>query len=164
MNGEACKSIPCEARAALAERQAALVRALTTGEPVEGFDPDQVRRSAFALRSKRRRAAARAWPTLTAALGERFPSLFDRYAQSHSLPAAGPLADGYLFARSLQKEESLPEKAVRELLWFELTHVLRPEGRLQLRQAAFRIHAVPGGWLIGVRVPGFARVWRLRRV
>ncbi len=87
----------------LAQRQAALVAALTGNGPVpEGFDAARVRAAAEALAAKRARACLQAWPGLRALLGADFRAHFDAYAVGSSIPeAGGPLADGRRFVREL---------------------------------------------------------------
>ncbi len=76
-----------DARAVLAARQRALVRALLVDGPVpEGFDPHRVGVEAAALRSKRRSIAAGVRPDLADLLGERFRPLFDTWARDHPKP------------------------------------------------------------------------------
>lgn len=119
-----------EELSALAQAQAALVRSLTTpAAPPPGFDTHRVTVSAQALVKKRIRTVARAWPRLTAALGDQYETRFQAYALRQPLPRhGGPLADGYGFARFLKANGELPEAGRWEIFVVELGHVLRPDG------------------------------------
>ena|SRR5688572_19248904 len=105
-------------RAELASRQARLVGALTAAAPPPaGFDAARVTVAAAALRGKRRRGAARAWPALATALGAQFRELFDAYAPASPYPAdGGPAADARAFAEHLARSGRLPSAARLELL------------------------------------------------
>src|SRR4051812_48216047 len=85
-----------ETRTLLAQKQAELVAALARqAAPPAGFNADRVRAAAASLAGKRRHAVARAWPSVPAALGERYAERFDTYAATAPLPRlGGPLADG----------------------------------------------------------------------
>lgn len=107
-----------DARARLAWEQARLVNALTAAAPAPaGFDAARVSLAAVALRNKRRRAVARAWPGLAGSLGGQFRDLFDAYALESPYPAGGgPAADGRDFAEHLDRLGRLPPRARPELL------------------------------------------------
>ena len=107
-----------DARARLASQQARLVNALTAAAPApDGFDAARVGLAAVTLRNKRRRAAARAWPGLSAALGPQFRDLFDAYALASPHPAeGGPAADARAFAEHLARSGKLPPSARLEVL------------------------------------------------
>ncbi len=80
------------ARAALAERQHALLAALVAGGPLPaGFDPDEVRAQAVALAAKRRDTVARVAPEPAQLLGPDFGPLFLRYARRR--PQSGGYRD-----------------------------------------------------------------------
>ncbi|WP_371479131.1 hypothetical protein [Kitasatospora sp. NBC_00315] len=77
------------ARAALADRQAALLAALVGGGPVPpGFDPAQVRAQAAGLAAKRRDTVARVVPEPALLLGPAFGPLFLRYARQCPQPGS----------------------------------------------------------------------------
>lgn len=104
----------------LADRQAALVAALTAGAPVPpGFDPRLVEAARVALLSKRAGEVARSWPMLAAGYGSAWQREFAAWAAAR--PTRGSLRDGWDLARGLG--ESLPaaagaELAAREAGWF----------------------------------------------
>jgi hypothetical protein len=83
--------------------QADLVRALVAGGPAPaGFDAAAVEAAARSLIGKRRREAARAWPAVSACLGEEYGAFFDAHARRTPPPLeGGPLADGRAFVRSI---------------------------------------------------------------
>ncbi|WP_327149123.1 hypothetical protein [Nocardia sp. NBC_01329] len=82
----------------LADRQAALVRALVAGEPVPpGFDPAGVHATAQALRYKRAREVAVRYPGLVHAAGPDFTTRFVEWARAR--PRSGTAADAVRFAR-----------------------------------------------------------------
>jgi len=91
-------SRPPGAPGSLAERQAALVRALVAGGPnPEGFDPDRLAATSVGLRRKRARGVAHVWPTLRS-----LPEFESRYADWAQGRTPGPAADdGAAFALSL---------------------------------------------------------------
>src|SRR5262249_22125644 len=95
--------LSAETRRRLADSQAELVQGLTGRGPLPaGFDQERVRIAAEALARKRLRSAARAWPALHRALGEKFAPHFEEYAASAPLPReGGPLADGRAFVQFL---------------------------------------------------------------
>lgn len=88
-----------EARARLATKQAELVAALAgrAAAPAE-FDAVRLQAAAASLATKRRHAVARAWPSLTEALGDDFEERFRCFAAATPLPRfGGPVADGRAF-------------------------------------------------------------------
>ena len=107
-----------DARVALASQQARLLGSLTAAAPPpHGFDAARVVVAAATLRNKRRRSVARAWPSLTTSLGERFRDLFDAYASASPHPAeGGPAADARAFAEHLDRSRRLPPSARLELV------------------------------------------------
>jgi hypothetical protein len=152
-----------EARARLAQAQAELLRALTTGgAPPPGFDTAQLGVAAAALAAKRRREAAHAWPALVAALGPCFAPLFADFASRVPLPVhGGPLADGRAFARDLQARGALPDAGRLEALLVDLRYLRRLDGLVPRRGVAVR-----AAWLrqdrrvvLGVRLPGLGVRW-----
>lgn len=105
----------------LADRQAALVAALTCGTPVpDGFDPARVEAARAALLRKRAGEVARHWPLLAAGLGARWKPEFAEWAAAR--PTRGSLRDGWDLARDLLARDALPalagaELAAREAAW-----------------------------------------------
>ena len=98
----------------LAERQAALVKALTCGAPVpSGFDSRLVEVARVALLRKRAGEVARQWPELAAAFGPRW--LREWSAWAAAWPTRGSLRDGWDLARDLAARGSLPREAGAEL-------------------------------------------------
>ncbi|WP_063814500.1 hypothetical protein [Nocardia fusca] len=82
----------------LADRQAALVRALVVGEAVPaGFDPAAVGAAAHALRHKRAREVAARHPELVHATGPDFTERFVEWARNR--PKDATAADALRFAR-----------------------------------------------------------------
>ncbi len=109
----------------LAERQAALVQALTAGRPVpDGFDGARVEAARVALLRKRAGEVARQWPMLAAGLGPRWTGEFAGWAAAR--PTRGSLRDGWDLARDLRHRGRLPALAAGELAEREVT--LRYDG------------------------------------
>jgi hypothetical protein len=90
--------------------QSSLAEALLKGESkLRGFDAERMQVASQALANKRRREAARAWPTVARWLGNDFASQFDRYSKQTPPPEnGGPLADGWAFLRCLEAADRLP--------------------------------------------------------
>jgi hypothetical protein len=81
----------------LADRQAALVRALVAGEAVPpGFDEDAVQAAAHALLHKRARETAARYPALVAATGPDFTVRYIGWARDR--PKSNTAADAHRFA------------------------------------------------------------------
>ncbi|MGX6607820.1 hypothetical protein ACWKSP_37700 [Micromonosporaceae bacterium Da 78-11] len=105
----------------LADRQAELVEALTSGGPVpDGFDGFRVEAARVALLRKRAGEVARQWPLLAAGLGGGWMPEFLAWAAAR--PTQGSLRDGWDLARSLRAQGRLPavaeeELSVREVAW-----------------------------------------------
>lgn len=98
----------------LAERQQALVAALTAGAPVPpGFDDRLVEAARVALLRKRAGEVARHWPELRHSLGDRWMREWTTWAATR--PTQGSLRDGWDLARSLQTRGELPRAAGAEL-------------------------------------------------
>lgn len=123
----------------LADRQEALVAALTSGGPIpDGFDERLVGVARTALLRKRAGEVARHWPRLAAALGPQWTSSFATWAATR--PTRGSLRDGWDFARSL--DPGLPalaaeELAAREALWrYDGVRPPRPRRLPALRRAS----------------------------
>jgi hypothetical protein len=101
----------------LAAAQAALVRALVAGGPTPaGFDPTRVAATATALRRKRARQVAKAFPALAQSLGDGFTTRFQAYAAANPPPSAGTLSDGLRFAKTLTRTGELVGEARVERL------------------------------------------------
>jgi hypothetical protein len=105
----------------LADRQAALVQALTAGREVPaGFDGARVEAARMALLRKRAGEVARQWPMLATGLGPRWMAEFTGWAAAR--PTQGSLRDGWDLARELLGRGELPalaagELAEREAVW-----------------------------------------------
>jgi len=98
----------------LADRQAELVAALTSGGPVpEGFDARLVDVARVALLRKRAGEVARHWPSLAAAFGRGWTAEFARWAATR--PTRGSLRDGWDLARDLAARAALAPSAAAEL-------------------------------------------------
>jgi hypothetical protein len=98
----------------LADRQAALVAALTSGAPVpKGFDARLVEVARVALLRKRAGEVARQWPRLAAGFGPRWTTEFAAWAAAR--PTQGSLRDGWDLARELVARDALPPLAAAEL-------------------------------------------------
>jgi len=102
-------------RAAYAEQQSRLLRALLRGEPPDGFDSANAAAASVVLRRKRARTVARALPVLAHDLGARFEPLFDAYARGALVTEGGGLRDGLRFARALPCDARLGDGARREI-------------------------------------------------
>jgi hypothetical protein len=139
----------------LADRQAALVEALTSGQPVpSGFDGFRVEAARVALLRKRAGEVARQWPMLAAGFGERWKREFAEWAAAR--PTRGSLRDGWDFGRDLLARDALPavaaaELAEREAAWrYDGETAPRPRRGPAVRSAA---------GVIVVQVAGWVRVW-----
>jgi hypothetical protein len=98
----------------LAARQAGLVAALVTGEPVpHGFDVARIDATRRALLRKRAGEAATAWPLLAASLGAEWPRVFAAHHAGHE--PSGALRDGWDVARALHRRGELSTAAGAEL-------------------------------------------------
>jgi len=131
-------------RGAYAAGQAALLEALLRGDEFPpGFVAAQAEAAGSALRRKRGRAVAHAWPALALWLGETFDARFDAFDRSAGAAAAGePLPDGLAFARWLQaaggvlgddvRAEILLGRAAlrRRGVWVRAARLRRPYPRL----------------------------------
>jgi hypothetical protein len=105
-------------RSGYAARQARLLDALLRGDDYPaGFAAAQADAAGRALRRKRARAVARAWPALTLDLGDASGTRFDAFARGTRAPASGdPLRDGLAFVRWLEHDTRLGDDARAELL------------------------------------------------
>ena len=94
-------------RGAYAERQAQLLDALLRGDDFPpGFVAADADAAGVALRRKRGRAVAHAWPALALCLGDAFETRFDDFDRGAGASASGePLRDGLAFALSLAEED-----------------------------------------------------------
>jgi hypothetical protein len=122
----------------LAERQAELVAALTSGAPVPpGFDDRLVRAARVALLRKRAGEVARQWPALAAAYGASWPREFARWAARR--PTQGSLRDGWDLARDPGvplPASAREELAAREVAWrYDGASAPRPRRAPALRSA-----------------------------
>jgi hypothetical protein len=81
------------------------------------------------------RSVARAWPALTASLGDAFPARFAVFAAKTPLPAqGGPLADGLAFARGVPNA-GISDAARIEFLAVDLRYrVVGQDGSLERRR------------------------------
>src|SRR3954454_7802226 len=94
----------------LADRQAELVEALTSGKPVpEGFDGFRVEAARVALLRKRSGEVARHWPMMAAGFGARWPRELARWAAAR--PPRGSLRYGWDLARDVAERTALPAAA-----------------------------------------------------
>ena len=125
----------------LAQRQAELVAALTSGAAVPpGFDARLVEVARVALLRKRAGEVARQWPDLARALGPAWAGRWARWAATR--PTRGSLRDGWDLARDLAARGELPsaagaELAAREaLLHYDGANPPRPRRVPALRRAA----------------------------
>jgi len=104
----------------LADRQAGLVAALTSGAPVpNGFDARLVEVARVALLRKRAGEVAKQWPMLAAGLGGGWIREFTRWAAAR--PTQGSLRDGWDLARELAARDALPAMAGEEMATREAT-------------------------------------------
>nr|WP_296071228.1 hypothetical protein [uncultured Actinoplanes sp.] len=104
----------------LATRQARLVEALTSQNPVpEGFDTVRFEAARAALLRKRAGEVSRQWPMLAAGFGDAWKRTFARWAATR--PTRGSLRDGWDLARDLLARDALPRVAAAELAAREAT-------------------------------------------
>lgn len=154
-------------RGAYAARQAQLLDALLRGGHFPaGLVAAQADAAGTALRRKRGRAVAHAWPALALSLGDAFAASFVAFArrtdESCTLdPSGSPLLDGLEFARSIEAagppldddvrvEILLTRAALRQRgLWLRLVRLQRPHPRLLV------VARLPSGGLVhrSVRPP-----------
>lgn len=152
-----------ETRARLAAQQAALVAALMTqGEPPPGFDEVRLHAAANSLERKRARVAARAWPSLTPALGQRFDELFAVYARAVPAPREnGPLADGRAFASWLAAMGELPEAGRLQALAVDLRYRSHAQGLALRRWPILKTAWLPasGRLVVALWLPWLGERW-----
>ncbi|MFI5933561.1 hypothetical protein [Actinoplanes sp. NPDC051494] len=139
----------------LAERQAALVAALTAGAPVPpGFDTRLVEVARVALLRKRAGEVARHWPMTATALGPGWMGAWSAWAAAR--PTQGSLRDGWAFARVLRARGALPPLALVELATREAT--MHDDGHRRrfpaLRTAAGTVVLQVAGRVYLSRAPG----------
>jgi hypothetical protein len=147
-------------RAEYEARQAALLRALHSGQPdLDGFDSDDVAAASRSLLLKRMRAAAGSWPALANSLGPAFADQFERFARTTPPPRVGDgLADGLAFATTLDRH-ALTAHARAELLLARGLFGVR-NGRVIPRRWPFLAVAVlpePRRLLVVIHLPGLGR-------
>lgn len=149
-------------RAAYEAQQAELLRALIRGSDYpQAFDAAKAHAAGQSLRRKRARAVSKAWPGLTATLGDAFLPRFDEYARSLPPPAwGGGLTDGLAFARRLPTADR--HDAIRIELLLARADIASgrrgrpPHKRRGIFAAAVVVHN-PHRIVIALRIPGRAR-------
>ena len=142
----------------LAERQAELVAALTSGAPVpEGFDGRLVGAARAALLRKRAGEVARQWPLLATAIGSRWMGEFTAWAAQR--PTQGSLRDGWDLARDLAARDSLPASAGEELAGREAAWRYDGVSAPRVRRAP-ALRSAAGS--IAVQIAGRVRILRRR--
>ena len=148
---------PAPGGPSLADRQLALVEALTAGRPVpEGFDGFRFEAARLALLRKRAGEVARQWPLLAAGFGDRWKHEFATWAAAR--PTQGSLRDGWDLTRELTRRGALPRMAAAELAEREAAwHYDGTSAPSSRRIPAVR--AASGA--IALQMAG--RVWLLRR-
>src|ERR1051325_799046 len=130
--------MPTDARQRLADAQTELVRALVCNQNAPmAFDAARVRVTADTLLRKRARTVAHAWPKLARALGPLFDDRFVDYARRTATPDGGPLVDGRMFARALERAGELPDAARMETLAFDARYKLDGNRITARRRFAF---------------------------
>jgi hypothetical protein len=151
------------ARERVAKSQADLVRALVAAGPIPaGFDEKLVRVCVRSLVNKRRQATARSCPKLVRSFGDKFPELFNKYAQTNPLPVcASPLGDGRAFLRWLETQQPLSDAARIETMAFDLRFVSTPLGLRKRGGFAFKMLKLRerGGIVIALRLPWLGERW-----
>ena len=142
----------------LAERQAALVAALTSGAPVPpGFDHRLVEVARVALLRKRAGEVARQWPELAAAFGGRWLREWSAWAADR--PTQGSLRDGWDLARDLAVRAALPREAGAELAAREAA--MHYDGRSAPRPRRLPAVRTAGG-SVALQAGGRVRILRRR--
>lgn len=144
--------------------QAQLVGALVEGVPMPaGFDRERLAAVAEALRSKRARAVARAWPQSARAAGDAFAARFAEYARANPLPGdSSPLADGRAFVAWLERAGLLTDAARLEAFAFDARHRLR-KGRVTARRGpGLRVLRLRRRLVVVIRLPFVGERWLLR--
>jgi hypothetical protein len=140
----------------LADRQAALVAALTGGAAVPpGFDARLVETARVALLRKRAGEVARQWPELAHALGAGWWRSWSEWAATR--PTQGSLRDGWDLARELLARQELPPAAGAELAAREAALVY--DGRTAPRpRRTPAVRAAAGS--VALQVAGRVRILR----
>ena len=140
----------------LAERQAALVAALTAGAAVPpGFEARLVEVARVALLRKRAGEVARQWPDLAYALGSGWWPRWSAWAATR--PTRGSLRDGWDLARELAARHALPAAAGAELAAREAA--MSYDGTTApRRRRAPAVRAAAGS--VAVQVAGRVRILR----
>jgi len=121
--------------------QSALLRSLGgQAEPAQGFDRRELEAAAHSLRRKRARAAARAWPSLFAALGVQADGSFADFAKAMPLPeVGGPLADGRAFVDYLASDGQLPDAGRLEAFFVDLHHTRTQRGLVPRKGTTLKV-------------------------
>jgi hypothetical protein len=144
----------------LADRQAGLVAALTSGSRVpEGFDARLVEVARVALLRKRAGEVAKQWPLLAAGIGPGWTRAFAAWAAAR--PTQGSLRDGWDFARGLAGRRELPALAGEELASREAMMVYNGQTTPKTRRApALRTAA----GTVALQIAGTVRILHRRRI
>jgi hypothetical protein len=128
----------------------------------EGFDAARFQGGGPCACLKSSRAAARAWPGLAGALGDEWREQFRAFAENIPLPRdGGPLADGYAFARFLQRAGKLPDEGRLEALAVELRYRRCAGGLRPRRGIAVRVCLLgrPRRLILALRLPFLGERW-----
>jgi hypothetical protein len=152
-----------EARVRLAVMQTELVRTLTgQGGASNGLQGARLQATARALRTKRARAVARAWPGLAGDLGDRFAERFAAFAAGTLLPHnGGAVADGRAFARWLARSGELGERGRLEAMAVDLRYAARSDGLVPRKAPAVRMMMLsrPRRLVAACRLPWIGERW-----
>jgi hypothetical protein len=138
----------------LGEQQRGLLDLLLRARPLGGdWDPARIELARTALRDKRARELAHAWPTIAASLGHRFPERFAEYARQLAPPPGGGVIDGWMFARDLAATGELHDSVRIQRLALELRVRVRAGFAERRRPPVVRIARTerPRLLVIGVR-------------
>ena len=144
----------------LRDQQAALLAALVANGPVPpGWNAERVHAMARSLMQKRARGIGRSWPTLKALLGDDFDARCAAYARVQPLPQhGGPLADGRLLARWLERQGlPLSDAVRRQALAVDQRFFTHHPAWPARRWPSLRLCWLPQAqsWLLALHVPGW---------
>jgi len=158
------QSLLADARRRLADQQAELVRALTSGDASpEGFDRRRIEATARSLARKRADAAARLWPELERTLGLAAYHLhFAAYAAANTLSEErATLSDARAFLDWLACRQPLPDELRLRAFVTDLSFKRSPAGLRRRRGLALRTAWLgqSGRLAIGIRVPIMGAIW-----